>query len=344
MARTRVTLKYLAETLGIHVSTVSRALHGDEDTARDAASPETVKKIRDLAQQLHYRPNILARNFRAQQGKEIAVLMPRLSDPVMATVYDGIASAAQEAGYGAFVANTFDDSKKQLELAHRAVQMRVAGMIISDMRVGEKQQVLDMLTEHEIPYVLVYRRHQEHLSVTSDNVLGGRLVAEHLYANGHRHVGVLAGEEYIQSSLDRVKGFCDFFLENGIQIPSSAKIYGAYDVPAGRELGSQLLNRHRNLSAVFAVNDFLAIGLMGVIRDLNLEVGKNLAVVGYNDIPIAAELHIPLSSVQVPLFAIGRLATELLLARIDGKSVASLCLDPVLHVRDSSSQPLKPIS
>lgn len=334
--RGAITLKSLAKQLEIDVSTVSRVLNGDPARVREAASEATVKRIQDLAARLEYRPDPHALHLRLKQSKEIAVLMPRLSDVVMATVYEGIDEAAQEAGYTSFVINTFDDPERQLARAKQALQMRVAGLLISDTHIGRKQPLLKLLKEQKVPHVLVYRRHASHTAATGNDSQGGMLAAEHLFDRGHRRVGILAGYKFARSSSDRAEAFLDYFAKRGIIVPESAVIYGNVDAQSGRNQGSELLRRHPDITAVFAINDFLAIGCMGVFRDIGRTVGKDVAVVGYNDTPIAAELHIALTSVHVPMETVGRLAVEMLLKRIAGKDVYSESVDTELRVRSSS--------
>lgn len=336
MATSRVTLKSLAAALHMHVSTVSRVLNGDAKDVLSAAGPETVSRIRQLAAELNYRPNIQAAALKTRSSNEIAVLMPRLSDVVMATVYDGIDAAADSHGYTTFVSNTFDSPARQVERVHRALQRQAAGFILSDTHIGPDQEAFRILSERGIPFVLVYRRHRGQLCVAGDDYLGGRLVAEHFYELGHRRVGVLAGERYAKSSLNRTKGFIDYFLEQGVDIPPSAAQFGAIDTMAGRELGHQLLSAHPELTAVFAINDFLAIGFMGISRSLGRKIGHDMAIVGYNDIPISAELPVPLTSVHVPAAEMGGKSVELLLARLGGQTPKSVYFKPVLNVRESS--------
>jgi LacI family transcriptional regulator len=335
-SKSPVTLRDLAKSLKIDVSTVSRVLNGDPVKAREAASEETAQRIKRLADRLGYRANIHAANLKMRQSQQIGVLMPRLSDIVMATVYDGIDEAAQEAGYTAFVLNTLDDPERQLSRAKQALQMRVAGLIISDTHVGAKQPLLDLLTKEAVPYVLVYRRHAKHPAVAGDDLMGGKLAAEHLYSRGHRRVGILAGYSFARSSIDRYQGFLKYFRECGVEVPETAVISGDVDAATGREQGHALMQRYPDVSAIFAINDFLAIGCMGVLRDRGRVVGKDVAVVGYNDTPIAAELPVALTSVHVPMKQVGRKAIELLLARVNDQSVKSVNLMPELRIRSSS--------
>lgn len=331
------TLKSMATALGLHVSTVSRVLNGDPTGVERAASAEVVERIRALAKELDYRPNTQASNLKLRKSQEICVLMPRLTDLVMATIYDSIDSAAEEAGYLTFVSNTDDLQPRQLARAEHALRRSVAGLIVGDSHVGESQPLLDLLSRKHIPYVLVSRQIAGHLTAASDDELGGWLAAEHLYQLGCRDVAILAGERHASTGADRTRGFIRYYREQGVSLRPEWVLNGPFDSHTGHQQGEYLLGLNPSPQAFFAVNDFLAIGLMGAARDKGLQPGKDIAVVGFNDIPLANELIVPLTSVRLQLAQMGRHAVELLLKRIKGEAADSIILAPQLQVRASSS-------
>ncbi|MFP3517168.1 LacI family DNA-binding transcriptional regulator [Pseudomonas sp. SIMBA_077] len=331
------TLKSMATALGVHVSTVSRVLNGDPAGVERAASPEVVERIRALAKELDYRPNTQASNLKLRKSQEICVLMPRITDLVMATIYDGIDSTAEQAGYLTFVSNTDDQQPRQMQRAEHALRRSVAGLIVGDSHVGDSQPLLDLLTRKHIPYVLVSRQIAGHVAACSDDELGGWLAAQHLYQLGCRDVAILAGERHASTGADRTRGFTRYYREQGISLRPEWTVNGPFDSLTGHQQGEYLLGLTPRPRAFFAVNDFLAIGLMGAARDKGLMPGKDIAVVGFNDIPLAHELMVPLTSVRLPLTEMGQHAVELLLKRIKGEPVASIMLTPQLQVRASSS-------
>lgn len=331
------TLKSMATALGVHVSTVSRVLNGDPAEVERAASATVVERIRALAKELDYRPNTQATNLKLRKSQEICVLMPRLTDLVMATIYDSIDSAAEEAGYLTFVSNTDDLQPRQMARAEHALRRSVAGLIVGDSHVGENQPLLDLLARKNIPYVLVSRQIAGHLAAASDDELGGWLAAEHLYQLGCRDVAILAGERHASTGADRTRGFIRYYREQGVALRPEWIVNGPFDSHTGHQQGEYLLGLNPRPQAFFAVNDFLAIGLMGAARDKGLQPGKDIAVVGFNDIPLANELIVPLTSVRLQLAQMGRHAVELLLKRIKGEAAESIILAPQLQVRASSS-------
>lgn len=205
-----VTLQSLARQLGLNVSTVSRVLNGSEDDARAAAAPDTVKRIRALAAELQYQTNPHAASLKTRRSRTIGVLVPRLSDMVLATIYEGIDEAAAEHGYLTFVSNTQDVPDKQRKLIDMALARRVDGLILGDAHSHDgaaPNPLLAELARRDVPFVLVSRHADDHCAVTCDDLEGGRLAAEHLLAMGHRRIAVMVGEPFTSTGRDRSAGF-----------------------------------------------------------------------------------------------------------------------------------------
>ncbi len=334
MNRRPATLRGIAQQLNIHVSTVSRVLNGTLDHAGRAASKDTIERIRALAASLDYQPNTHARSLKTRSSREIGVLVPRLSDIVLATVYEGIDEAASSMGYTSFVANTLDMPERQRERAERALARNVAGLIISDVHCTDEAGFLEELEERQVPFVLVSRRRGQHCSITSDDEMGGWLVAEHLFAQGHTRVAVIAGEPHSSNARERTASFVEYYRRQGIEIAAERIIPGHFDTQTGFNTGEILLAHPQPPTAIFAVNDFLAIGLFGALRNRGLVVGRDIAVVGYNDTPLAA--HLQLTSISTSMHAQGVRAVETLLKRIAGEPVLSHRFPALLKVRASS--------
>jgi LacI family transcriptional regulator len=329
-----VTLRAIAERLALDVSTVSRVLNGSAENMPRAASADTARRIRQLASELGYRPNPHATSLRTRRSNLIGVLVPRLSDIVLATIYEGIEEAASRNGLSSFVTNSWDNPDTQRDRTEMMLARRVDGLIFGDAHVDAR--FLDELAERGIRFVLASRRAGEHVSVTCDDYLGGRLAAEHLLGLGHRNVAVLAGEPHASTGIDRAAGFVDFYQESGVRIPPRRIVHSSFDTAGGRDAAEALFGEPDRPSALFAVNDFAAIGAAGAGRGHGLRLGEDLAVVGFNDVPLAAELPVPLTTVRSPMYEIGQRAVELLTRVLAGDDVRSQRLPPTLMIRASS--------
>ncbi|AKQ55677.1 LacI family DNA-binding transcriptional regulator [Bordetella hinzii] len=331
-----ITLRALAAKLNVHISTVSRVLNGSEEDARSAAAPETVALIRELAAQHNYRPNPYATSLKTKKTRTVGVLVPRLSDLVLATIYEGIDAAATREGYWTVVANTEDKVERHRQVGEMMLGRHVDGLVFADARLDDSS-FIESIHERGIPMVLASRHlGPQYCTVACDDAEGGRLAAAHLLDLGHERVAVLAGERFASTGYDRAMGFVEHCRSRGVTVPGSWLLHSQFDTGSGRELGNRLLSGKTRPTAVFAVNDFLAIGLMGAARDQGLQPGKDIAIVGFNDTPLAAELPIPLTSIKSSMHQMGLTAMELLLERIAGKSPASVRLRPELVVRASS--------
>jgi LacI family transcriptional regulator len=331
-----VTLKDLANELGIHPSTVSRILHSGTEVARGAASVATAERVRELARKRGYSPDPQAAGLRTRRTRLMGVIVPRLSDLVLAIMYEGIDEAAAGLGYSTFVMNSRDDPEEQRRKTETMLARRVDGLIIGDAHLDTG--LLRELTDRKVPFVLMNRRVPGYPSATCDDVRGGELVADHLWSMGHRNVAVIAGEPYASTAVDRTAGFVNRWHALGGTIPPEAVVWSRFDTAGGREAAETILaHSGPRPTALFAVNDFAAIGAMGALRSRGLTAGDEVAVVGFNDTSLAAELPIPLSTVRSPMLEIGRTAVQLLKRVLDGEKVESVRLQPTLCVRESSA-------
>jgi LacI family transcriptional regulator len=336
-ARGRPTQRTIAHLAGVHVSTVSRVLAPGARPATRTASPDTAARIRELADRLGYVPNPYATGLRTRRSNLLGVLVPRLTDIVLATIYEGIDEAAAEHGMHTFVANSQDDPRRRALQVEMLLDRRVDGLVLGDSpRDGE---LADSLARRGVPFVLVNRRAGKHPSVTCDDYQGGRLVAEHLLQLGHERPAVVAGVPSASTGVDRTAGFRDRYAEAGLAVVDEYVEPSTFDVAGGRRGATRLLQMPDPPTAIFAVNDFNAIGVIGALRDRGLSPGADVAVVGFNDVPVAADLPTPLTSVRSQMHEMGRRATVLLLRRLAGEGLSGERLPAELVVRESSGGP-----
>jgi LacI family transcriptional regulator len=328
-----VTLRMIASELGLNVSTVSRVLNTPGPEAKRWAAAETVARIRGLADERGYRPNPHATSLRTARSGLVGVLVPRLQDFVLATIYEGIEEAASENGLSTFVTNSLDDEANQVTRTEMMLRRRVDGMIFGDAHADHR--FLDDLAARGVRFVLVSRRAGDHVSATCDDVAGGRMVGDHLVASGRRDLGILAGLPFASTARERSQGARDAVAAVGLDVPDHRVVWGPFDAAGGRLAAEQLLAQQPYPDAIFATNDFAAIGALGALRDRGLRVPEDVALVGYNDTPLAAEMLVPLTTVRSPMHQMGRRGVELLVEVLAGGRPESERLAPELVVRES---------
>ncbi len=329
------TLREIAERAQVHVSTVSRVLRQDEPVDGWSAS---ALRIRAVAAELGYRPNLWAASLRTRRTTTLGAVMPRLTDGVVATIYEGVEEAAREAGYSVLLSSPPDTPEAQ----HRAIDLlagrQVDGLLLSSLHSPARGFIATLgLT---VPAVAVNRHADAGLpSVTGDDHLGGVLAGRHLAECGYRRPGVIGGPAHATTGRDRLAGFTEAAAAAGIPVPPARIAHAGFDVDGGVAAAHRLLAGPDRPDAVFAVSDSIAIGVLGVARDLGLRVPDDLGLVGYNDIPVAAQLPVPLTTVVTPARRIGAESVRLLLEAVGARAGAppeSLRLPVELAVRGST--------
>ncbi|MBP2472531.1 LacI family transcriptional regulator [Crossiella equi] len=325
----RATLRAVAEATGLHISTVARVLNGTAQVTAD-----TEARVKAAADRLGYIRNEYAASLRTQRTRILGVLVPTLTDYVLAAIYEGIQEAALDRGYRTFVTNTHDSAPQHDSALSALLSSRVDGLIVGDARLDGAG--LARLANDETPFVLVSRRCGEHPSVTCDDPAGGALAAEHLLSRGHTEVAVLAGQPYASTCADRTDGFLRACAAAGHPVPSELVAHSGYDSSGGYTAMDRVLRTGRRVSAAFVVNDDAAIGAMGALRDHGRRIGEDFALVGFNDIPMVSALTVPLTTVRSPMREMGRTAVTRLLDLLDGGAAPSTRLRPELVVRSSS--------
>ncbi|GLB67183.1 LacI family DNA-binding transcriptional regulator [Arthrobacter mangrovi] len=326
-----VTLKVLAKELGLNVSTVSRVLNDPAGPDSKWASAQTTARIFALARERGYTRNPHAASLRTARSNMVGVIVPRLQDFVLATMYEGVDEAATEQGLFTVVANSLDKAETQRAKAEMLLERRADGLIFGDAHLTEPY--LEELKGRGVPFALINRTCGEHLSVTCDDYAGGRLVAEHLISTGRTRFGVIAGDPTTSTSQDRTRGFLDVMREKGINVLEDRIIHGGFDAAAGQKAAIGLLAHPEKPEAIFAVNDFAAIGALGVLQERGIRVPDDIALAGFNDTPLAAGVN--LTTVRSPMHEIGRQGLQTLQHLIGGGTVASTKLAPTLIVRAS---------
>lgn len=327
----RMTMTQLAALAGVDISTVSRALSGD--TARVSAA--TIERVRELAAAHNYQPDAVASSLRRGRSMVIGVLVPALTDVVVATVFEAIAHVSNAAGYLAIVAPTHDSRTQRDAVAASYLGRRVDGVIIAD---APARSPLPSAIKHSgIPHVFALRSGGARADeVVADDRLGGSMAGEHLIDGGHRDMCVIGGPRNATTARRRVSGFLGTLENAGITVGQDSIAYGDYGVRSGYEAMCSLLDAGRRPTAVFAVNDFNAIGASRAMKEYGFATGTDVALIGYNDIPLSAHLDVPLTSVRNELTLIGARAAQMLIDKIDGRVVHSETIPPTLIIRESS--------
>lgn len=327
----RVTIDDVAQSAGVSKSTVSRALNREHRFFRSPSA----ERIREIAHRLGYEPNPAAANLRRQRTNTIGVLVPRLTDTVMAMLYEEIAAACVRRGHHALVATSYDDAELERDNGTMLLRRRVDGLVLTTARTDGG--FCDALIRRGFPHVLALRSAGPSAAAVGDDRLGGYLATRHLIDLGHRSIGLVAGPAYASSALGRRAGYEDALREAGLPVRPELIFSSSFGMESGEEAGRTLLGRPDRPTAVFAVNDNTAVGLLSSVQRAGLRVPEDLSVVGYNDIPLAARLPVPLTTVRVPFREIAEAAIDLLLDVQAGGAPETRTFTPTLIPRASAA-------
>jgi DNA-binding LacI/PurR family transcriptional regulator len=340
MAKTSsVTIKDVARRAGVSIATVSYVLNKSAPV-----SEATRSRVLAAAADLGYRPSAMARGLRAQESRIIGYSWHRVPadrwHPILDCFLYSMAEAAEAQGYHILTFTGGSDGKPWLPYEELMLTGRVDGFILSE--TNREDERIRYLRNRGFPFVAFGRANEEwdFPYVDVDGEAGIRQAVEHLVALGHRRIGLLAWPEASLVGHHRYQGYVAALRSARISLDPAWIVRTEHTEAAGRQGMHGLLGLPpaRRPTAVVAVSDLMAIGAINAIYEAGHQPGRDLAVVGFDDIPTAQYLHPPLTTLRQPIAEVGERVVNMLLGVIRGQDLAerSVLLPPRLIVRDSS--------
>lgn len=329
------TIKDIAELVGVHHSTVSRALNS---TNRTKISPKIVKKIEKAAKKLGYFPNMVAASLKHSRSLTIGVLVPDLMNPVFPPIIRGIQDTAEAAGYTAITVNTDDEFEKEKNALRMMQGRSIDGIIIATAR--REDPLVEECIVNNLPFVLLNRtvsRDADVNAVIVDEVYGISSIFEHLHALGHTRIAHIAGPADTSTGYDRATAYLACVSSKNLCEPIVQAVE-RYTIDEGHSAFEALWQASRGITAIVAGNDLLALGCIDAIREKGLTIPEDISIVGYNDMPFLERMSPPLTTVIIPKYEMGSHATRMLLDILSGekKEPVTLRIQPKLIVRSST--------
>ena len=326
-----VTVHDVARAAGVSISTVSRALSAPERVAAD-----TRERVTRVAAELGYRPNQAASGLRMGRTHAVGLLVPDLENPYFATVTKAVQARARAEGYEVFVADSDEDADVEAELIG-ALASRTDGLLVASPRSGEAELraalvgVTAVLANRELPP----EPGSETPAVPSvcvDDADGAAQVLGHLYALGHRTVGIAAGPPSSWSGGRRVAGLIAAAERRDVELVELGTFQPYF--AGGTQAADYAVAS--GATAVVAFNDLMALGILDRLRHRGVDVPGEMSVVGFDDVQLATLVSPALTTVRAPLARLGRRAVDLLLARLRGGTPTGSQLPVELTIRGSS--------
>lgn len=328
------TIQDVAKRAGVAPITVSRVVNH-----KGYVSEEKRRRVEAAIHELNYIPNALGPSLRSKRTQTLALVLSDLTNPFWTTVARGVEDMANQHGYHIIIGNTDESQDKQDEYLTFLMKKQVDGFLV----VPASSQPPELLQKRQVPFVTLDRHisNQQIDSVRGDSVGGAYELTRHLLTLGHRRLAIITGPQALTTATDRVLGSLKALEEAGI-CDQPHVYWGEYTQAAGYEHAQQALTLNPRPTAIFAANNFLAIGVMRALRDAGLRVPEDMSVVAFDDLPAAITIDPFFTVAAQPAYEMGQQATDLLLGRLTGTrsgGFQEIVLPVEIIIRKSSGKP-----
>ncbi len=332
------TIRDVARIAGVSVATASRALNGHLNVTEGVRA-----RVNEAAQQLNYIPHSGARSLTRQRSDAIGVVLPDLFGEYFSELVRGIDQVAHQAGLQLLLSN-MHGSAQGTAMAIRAMRGRVDGLLI--MPPESDPLYLTSSLPPDLPTVLI--NYPPGLidvpSVAIDNYSGARAMTEALLQRGYRRIAHISGPRDNRDARERLRGFTDVMRDIGGE-HSPLILPGDFSEAAGGDAARVIISGNVAIDAVFAANDMMAVGCLAILREAGITVPDQIAVAGFDDIPLARHMFPALSTVEVHIADMGAASMSLLLAQLRGDDAPyqDQLLQPALMMRETTAIHHKPM-
>jgi LacI family transcriptional regulator len=331
-----ITIKDIARMANVSHTTVSRALN-DRSRIRD----ETKEKILSIARTLNYQPNFIARSLVMKRTKTLGLVITTIVNPFYNELAQGIEATARDSGYNIIFCSTHSDLSTEKQYISMLRSKGVDGIIFSSAHIEDPNIVA--LAEEAFPIVLVNRRTYHSVVkekvdyVGVDNILGGFLAVEHLIRLGHQRIGMIGGSSESSVGLERLEGGKNALEAYPLDQRDVCFFEGDFLKESGYQGGKRFVGMSDPPTAIFATNDYMALGAYQAIVEEGLRIPEDIALIGFNDIEFTAMKGIELTTIAQKKYEMGALAVKILVEKIEereGKpSAKEIFLKPELIIR-----------
>ncbi|THE10527.1 LacI family DNA-binding transcriptional regulator [Bacillus timonensis] len=330
----RVTLLDVAKHAGVSRATASLIVRGSPDITE-----KTRNKVLKSMQELGYVYDRVAANMRSNKTSTVGLIITDIANPFYSELLRGVHNSLDEAGYSVFLGTTFDLDAKQQKLLSTMLEHRVGGLILCPVS-DSSNETIERIKQLDIPLVLSVRELE---NVDADYVgidyeVGAQMAVNHLIQKGHQRIAFLGGFSGSTAWKKRKQGYCNALTQAGIELDNSLIIESEVSRDGGKDAVRKALLHQDPPTAAICFNDFVAHGVILGLNDAGLNPGKDMAVVGFDNVPEAALYNPPLTTVSSYARLIGSQAASLLHQRIlnPDREQQRIILHPELVVRSSS--------
>jgi len=298
----------VAARANVSITTVSRVLN----SSLHRVNPRTRERVLKAIQELDYRPNALARGLLMKKTMTIGVIIPDISNHYYAEIVRGIQDVGDQHGYNIVLQNTDRRQERIVKSIYLLREKIVDGVIFSG-GIIHGFEPLSALKELKDRVVVIGRHEANFPAVLVDNIGGASQAVQHLADLGHQRIGFIGGPQASTTGADRLRGYQSALAQNGYPTEAGLISLGNLTPRSGYEAARKLLGERDRPSALFAANDLMAFGAVYAAREMSLQIPEDLAVVGFDNIPLSSYLVPSLTTVEIPMHSLGVAAMETLI-------------------------------
>lgn len=330
-----VTVEYIARMANVSKATVSRVLNNKTEGVSD----KTRQRVLELIETYHYNVHQNTKSG-AGRAKNIGLIIPDITNPFFAEVVKSIDDYVSAYGYIVMLCNTDSSAMREENYISTLIAQKVDGVILVST-VGENQNAYDKLKKYNIPCVLLDRKmkNMEYVaSVYIDNEYALFTAAEYLIHNGNENIALFLGPSYLSASSERLEGYRSALKHYRLTYNPDLVVWGDFTLQSGYNSVLHLHNNKKKFTAVLASSDVIAIGAMRGLKSLGYSVPLDIEVIGFDNIMASEMVDPPLSTIEQPIYELGRHAAEVLIATIEGKTLRekNVRLETRLIIRNST--------
>lgn len=325
-------IRDVARLAGVSVATVSRALSNPEKV-----SAESLAKVHSAIAQVGYRPNMLARNFRSARAYAVVVLVPDIANPFYSLFIRALEDRAQQKGYAVLLGDTRGTPEREMEYIRR-VETRLADGIVQLRPSSEKSQ---NNIPPDIPCVNACGcEYTTGPAIRIDNRAAAKTMVNYLLSLGHKRIGVISGLKDNPHAIDRLAGYKEALADAGIPFEKDLVAEGDFTMWSGLNAAFQFCNMKVRPTAVFSMNDEMAIGAMQTLKSQGIRIPEDMSVTGFDDIAYAKYSDPSLTTISQPAEEMGKMAMDMLLKVIEGEPLSQReCVLPTEFIIRKSTGP-----
>ncbi len=332
----RTSLKDLAKELGVSIATVSRALRNSPEIGLDMQ-----RRVKELAKRLNYRPNPFAQSLRKDAPKVIGVVVPNLVTHYYAAVLDGIEAEARKAGYSIISTNSHESFEDEAQAIDNFISLHVEGIIACLAQSTTDYSHFEEIAEMGIPLVFFGRTclTDKFSSVTANGDEAAQMATQHLIDTGSRRIAFIGGPNHLDMVKRRKHGYLEALRENHIPIDRELVVCDKIDYQVALKVAEEMLRSDSRPDAILAFNDIITFAAFTAIKNCNLRIPEDVALIGFTDDQHAAYVTPRMSAIEDQSFKMGAKACELLLRNINGdEKVYKAIVPQQLVIRDTSAK------